>query len=110
MGAPGARTVAERSWRLENKQLRKELAQMRIERDIVKAATYFAKGSLKVRAHEGMAKRQYPLDSHGQVATSGHSQKKLLTFTNSTAGVPVLVKNHGEINRRQHHKQIKNAI
>ena len=28
---------------LESKQLRKELAQIRIERDIVKAATYFAR-------------------------------------------------------------------
>ena len=45
MGAPGARTVAEAELELENKQLRKALAQMRIERDIVKAATYFAKGS-----------------------------------------------------------------
>ena len=34
MGTPGARTVVEPEG--ENKQLRKELAQMRMERDIVK--------------------------------------------------------------------------
>ena len=45
VGAPGARTVAELE--VENQQLRKELAQMRMERDIVKkAAAYFAKESL----------------------------------------------------------------
>ena len=46
VGAPGARTVAELEG--ENKQLRKELAQMRMERDIVKkAAAYFARESLQ---------------------------------------------------------------
>ena len=45
-GAPGARTVAELEG--ENKQLQKELAQMRMERDIVKkAAAYFARESLQ---------------------------------------------------------------
>lgn len=46
MNVPGARTVAELEG--ENKQLRKELAQMRMERDIVKkAAAYFARESLQ---------------------------------------------------------------
>ncbi|MHB8210440.1 MAG: transposase [Acidithiobacillus sp.] len=44
VGASGARTVAELE--VENKQLRKELAQIRMERDIVKkAAAYFARES-----------------------------------------------------------------
>lgn len=44
--APGARTVAELEG--ENQLLRKELAQMRMERDIVKkAAAYFARESLQ---------------------------------------------------------------
>ena len=46
VGAPGVRTVAELEG--ENKRLRKELAQMRMERDIVKkAAAYFARESLQ---------------------------------------------------------------
>ena len=51
---------------VENKQLRKELAQIRMERDIEKkAAAYFARESLQVGAHEGMAK-PIPPDGHGQ--------------------------------------------
>ncbi len=43
---PGARTVADLE--AENKKLRKELAQIRMERDIVKkAAAYFARESLQ---------------------------------------------------------------
>ncbi|MHB1280496.1 MAG: hypothetical protein ACYCYL_04585 [Acidithiobacillus sp.] len=71
---------------LENKQLRKALAQMRIERDIVKAATYFAKGSLKVHAHEGMAKRQYPLTVMAKLPRAD-ILKRSFFFTNGTAGV-----------------------
>lgn len=46
--APGARTVAELE--AENARLRKELADARMERDIVKkAAAYFARGHCPVR-------------------------------------------------------------
>ncbi len=46
LNVPGARSVADLEG--ENKQLRKELAQMRMERDIVKiAAAYFARESLQ---------------------------------------------------------------
>jgi hypothetical protein len=54
----------------ENKQLRKELAQMRMERDFVKkAAAYFTLpgNRCKVRAHEGVAK-PIPHNGHGQSA------------------------------------------
>lgn len=45
VAAPGARTVAERE--AELKQVRKELAEVRLERDILKKATaYFARESL----------------------------------------------------------------
>ena len=54
----------------ENKQLRKELAQMRMERDFVKkAAAYFTLPGdrCKVRAHESVAK-PIPHNGHGQSA------------------------------------------
>ncbi|MBU2846868.1 hypothetical protein HF923_13905 [Acidithiobacillus ferriphilus] len=54
----------------ENKQFRKELAQMRMERDFVKkAAAYFTLpgNRCKVRAHEGVAK-PIPHNGHGQSA------------------------------------------
>ena len=45
VAAPGARTVAE--WEAELKQVRKELAEARLERDLLKKATaYFARESL----------------------------------------------------------------
>lgn len=52
-GAPGARTVSELE--MENQQLRKELAKMRMERDIVKKRLRTLPGSrCKARAHDGI--------------------------------------------------------
>ena len=49
VGIPEARTVADQE--AENKQIRKELAQIRMERDIVKkAAAYFARESGSIGA------------------------------------------------------------
>lgn len=54
-GVPGARTVSELE--VENQRLRKGLAQMRMERDIVKKRRRTLPGNrCNVRAHEGLAR------------------------------------------------------
>lgn len=52
-GAPGARAVSELE--MENQQLRKELAKMRMERDIVKRRLRtLPESRCKARAHDGI--------------------------------------------------------